>query len=781
LKRSHFNIMLIPTHNYIFCSLVPARLYHIMSSTANQKKKAAWELPALQSSAYLFTRNFWVQAAVLVAVAVGFYANTLKNEYALDDDIVIRQNTFVQKGFGGIGEILTNDAYKSFYQSMGVEQQLAGGRYRPLSIVSFAIEQGLFGECYGERFEFVRDRVLELQRKANITADEQKELNKLIEERLDLDKKITAENLALAPLRHGFQIAWYALLLVVLLVFLRECVFRTNTEIAFISVLLFAMHPIHTEVVANVKSRDEIFSMLFIALTFISFFRYVDTRVMKHLLLGALWFFLALLSKEYALALLGLLPLALFIFRRQKAVYIQPMLAIGAVLVLYGAMRFSSVGMGQEKTDRSAMDPLNEPYMFAKSHEVKASKLNRLDDYLVLLLVPAPLSADYSYQHFPYSDFSDWQVWLSFLIYAGLVVLMIRLIMRKHEMGFAIAFYLGFFALVCNIFMDIGATMGERLIFHSSLGFTMALAWGIVWLANYLKNAGRFVPAAMVVAIGLPYAWTAIDRNPYWKNDFTLFTHDVTHKPNSALCNGNSGAQYMNKALVHVDKNKDSVMYWSGKALPYLQKATELHPRYVNSWLNLGLCYYHRGDMENAALCWGNAQSAFRNNPILLGYVNFFKNPAGQAAVKKDYATASYWYRLAATANPGDAGLWADYAGSSFMAMKFEEAEKAFQRAANEDQTAQSYGEASRINAAMIGNGFSAAHANDSLMKLWKADSLNPDRNISLANSLMNTNEFYPRARVLLNRALATRPGDANARMLLDSITARERRMPKAK
>ncbi|MGL5888791.1 MAG: glycosyltransferase family 39 protein, partial [Bacteroidia bacterium] len=288
-----------------------------MSSTAKQKKSSTWELPPLKGTGYLFIKNFWVQAAVLVAVAVGFYANSVSNKYALDDDIVMRQNTYVQKGFGGIGEILTNDAYKSFYQSLGVEQQLAGGRYRPLSIVSFAIEQSIFGECYGERFEEVRDKVLVLQKKAGLTAAEQKELNDAIAERIELDKKITETTLELAPVRHIFQIIWYALLLVVLLVFLRECVFRTNTEIAFLAVLLFGMHPIHTEVVSNVKSRDEIFSLLFIALTFISFFRYSDTRMMKHLIWGGVWFFFALLSKEYAFALFGILPIGLYLFRRE--------------------------------------------------------------------------------------------------------------------------------------------------------------------------------------------------------------------------------------------------------------------------------------------------------------------------------------------------------------------------------------------------------------------------------------------------------------------------------
>ncbi|MGL5889395.1 MAG: hypothetical protein ACRC3B_05895, partial [Bacteroidia bacterium] len=112
--------------------------------------------------------------------------------------------------------------------------------------------------------------------------------------------------------------------------------------------------------------------------------------------------------------------------------------------------------------------------------------------------------------------------------------------------------------------------------------------------------------------------------------------------------------------------------------------------------------------------------------------------------------------------------------------MKFGEAEKAFQKAADADALAKSYNEASRIDAGMIGNGFRAAHMNDSLMKLWAADSLNPDRNVVMAQSLINTVEFYPRARIMLNRALSARPGDANARVLSDSLTARERRVPKS-
>src|SRR4051812_34061085 len=78
---------------------------------------------------------------VIILLGLIFNITSLNNEYALDDGIIIHQNDWVIKGTGGIKGILTKDAYESFYRRMNATDQLAGGRYRPLSVVSFAIEQ----------------------------------------------------------------------------------------------------------------------------------------------------------------------------------------------------------------------------------------------------------------------------------------------------------------------------------------------------------------------------------------------------------------------------------------------------------------------------------------------------------------------------------------------------------------------------------------------------------------------------------------------------------------
>ena len=81
---------------------------------------------------------------ILFAVSFLLYINTVSNQYALDDEVVVT-NAQVEKGFSGLGEIFTSDIFSSYYAQNNAEQQLSGGRYRPLSVATFAIEYAIFG------------------------------------------------------------------------------------------------------------------------------------------------------------------------------------------------------------------------------------------------------------------------------------------------------------------------------------------------------------------------------------------------------------------------------------------------------------------------------------------------------------------------------------------------------------------------------------------------------------------------------------------------------------
>lgn len=85
--------------------------------------------------------------ALIAVVCFALYANTLGNEYALDDAIAITSNSFTKNGFSGIPDLFKYDTFTGFFGT--TKELVAGGRYRPLSLVTFAIEWQLFGENPG--------------------------------------------------------------------------------------------------------------------------------------------------------------------------------------------------------------------------------------------------------------------------------------------------------------------------------------------------------------------------------------------------------------------------------------------------------------------------------------------------------------------------------------------------------------------------------------------------------------------------------------------------------
>ena len=81
-----------------------------------------------------------------------------------------------------------------------------------------------------------------------------------------------------------------------------------NRNIAIAVSVLFAAHPIHTEVVANIKSRDEILAYLFGTIMLICFLKFKESNLKKWLYASLSFYFLAILSKENAILFIAILP-----------------------------------------------------------------------------------------------------------------------------------------------------------------------------------------------------------------------------------------------------------------------------------------------------------------------------------------------------------------------------------------------------------------------------------------------------------------------------------------
>ncbi|HXC05970.1 MAG TPA: hypothetical protein VNZ86_14510, partial [Bacteroidia bacterium] len=448
--------------------------------------------------------------------------------YALDDQVVLTGNRFVQEGVRGIPSILWSD-YVAGYSAR--ENILSGSRYRPLSLVLFAVEYQFFG--------------------------------------------------AKPWVSHGINLILFALLLVALFRFLSRGVFRSaHPYLALLTCLLFAAHPIHTEVTANVKSRDELITFSLLIVSAHSFLNFAETKKQTALGLSLLCYFLALLSKETAITFLGIYPLLIFFFLAQPLrASMMKAIPFAAVTVIYLLIRWRVVGFSHYLVT----DIANSPYLYATDPEAFATKVYVLFRYMALLVFPWVLSTDYGYNQIPYVTLTSPAFLLSVLLVTSLLVWACMRFFKRDVYAFSILYFFITLSVGSNFLFDLGAPLAERMLFTPSLAFCIILAKGLL---ERWKGA-RFVASMTIGLILILFSVRTIIRNGDWKNNETLFLSDVQNCPHSARLNLYACEVMMLKAA----NEKDTLLTKRDldRAVVYGVRSVLLHHRFAYSWLRLGI------------------------------------------------------------------------------------------------------------------------------------------------------------------------------------------------
>jgi len=611
----------------------PNRQFHKEDSITSQKQPsvAANEAIGVEKIFLSYLSKFKAQAILVSLIAFLFYFNTFSNENALDDTMVIVQNKFVLQGFAGIPDILANDGYDGYYTLVFKNTDpMAGGRYRPLSLVSFAVEQEFMGAVPENKLDSVMENPPEQS-----------------------PQKIKLVNNM--HTRHVFNVLWYMLCVVALLYFLRYVVFKNDPLAALVATIIFAIHPIHTEVVANVKSRDEIMSLLFTCLTFIFAFKYQEHKKKWLLGIALLCYLLAFLSKEYAITLVVLLPLSFYIFNKSTLKHsIMATLPYLGVALIYFLIRLKITG---NAGDGYISNLYSEPYLLASGVETFATKIATSLNYLKLLIYPYPLSADYSYNSIPYKDFSHPLVWLSLIVHGSLIVLFFYFLRRRNVMAFAIGFYLLNLALVSNIFFEIGATMGERLIFQSSVGFAIAVAYLLVRGVEFIKTqqARNATLSGFMIVLILMCGYETMARNRDWKNNSTLYRHDVETAPNSYIVNNWVANDLVAKSKIEKDTAKQNEL--RREAIKYFQKSVSIYPGFSDAQNNLACAFFRNSVYDSAK---GHFQLAVALNPKNTDALNNMTVLAGIFYDRKNYESAAELYKSVSKYSPKNAEATTD-------------------------------------------------------------------------------------------------------------------------
>ncbi|MFH0795301.1 MAG: tetratricopeptide repeat protein [bacterium] len=370
--------------------------------------------------------------------------------------------------------------------------------------------------------------------------------------------------------------------------------------------LLFAVHPVHTEAVANIVGRSELLSALFF---FGGLWAALGARQEAQranrwglAVVTGIAYLLGLLSKETAVTLPAVVLLSeVYLWRQSKSSGSEsssrrlslcyPCYALFAVaLVAYLGLRWHALGGFRPPSMR--ITDIDNVLVVPKTagqwgiYYATAIKVTGL--YFVRLFLPVKLSGDYSYpQILPVESVADIGVLMTLLFVGALVAVAVIAARRRNFIpAFALLFFFITFAPVSNFFIVIGTIMGERLVYLPSVGVCLLVAWAGVSLIQknpaWLRRIG-ITGAVLVVLLGI----RTMVRNLDWHDELTFWEATARTSPRSCKVFNALGQWY----LSHGE---------TAKAEEYLLKAVELRPNLGFSHAGLAQIEAKRGDYKAA-------------------------------------------------------------------------------------------------------------------------------------------------------------------------------------
>jgi protein O-mannosyl-transferase len=495
---------------------------------------------------------------VLAVLAILLYVKSVSFQYVLDDGLLITQNAYTQKGISGIGDIFSNESFKGYFTE---DELVEGGRYRPLSIASFAVEHSLFGQK--------------------------------------------------PAISHFINVLLYALsaLLLFRVLHFMFGAFKARDQkwyftIPFVATALFLVHPLHIEVVANIKGRDEIFAFLAECGVLYYTFRYLADEKSKYLLYSFLCYFLGILSKEGVITFLAVIPVTAYFFSNSSTLTkVKLTMPLLAGTVIYLVMRYAALGYLNSGVEVTNL--MNNPFYGLSFGDKTATIFYTLLLYLKLLVFPHPLTHDYYPYHIPVMHWNDvWPV-ISLVVYTALFIVAVKGWQRKSVPAYSILFYLLTLSIVSNLFVSIGTFMNERFLYHASLGFCIAVAWLLVNKMS-VNATMRKAALAIFMVMSLGFIVKVQDRLPDWKDQAALDQSAIKVSFNSARANHFYGRQiwdsvYLKLPPTALPAQRIAVL---DSMKPYFYKALTILPDYYNAnAMKAGIAAeYHKLDQNYAAL-----------------------------------------------------------------------------------------------------------------------------------------------------------------------------------
>ncbi|MCM8760681.1 MAG: tetratricopeptide repeat protein [Candidatus Omnitrophica bacterium] len=523
-------------------------------------------------------------ALIIFLLSLVVYSNSLGGQFVYDDGYFIVKNIHI-RNLANIRYFFTNPSAVAF-------SELSRDVYRPLSAISYAVDYHFW--------------------------------------KLD-----TFGYHAVNILMHAANAVLLFLLLVLIL---------GNIITAFLASLLFAFHPVQTEVVAWISGRSSILFLFFYLLTFIFYITYLRRRRIVYVMLSYACCIASLFSKEMAVSLPMLIAAYDVHFRdneplRKKIPRWIPYFMLTAFFVATRYFILNRVSQCE--------------WWGGTPYRTFLTMLSVLPEYARLLVWPVRLCAFYVT---PIKvSIADIGVIIPLIVMIAIIIAMPFVFMRFRKISFFICWLFITFIPVSNI-VPLRALMAERFLYLPSIGFCVLVA--MAFAALIVTRPGRAVSGARpghagkrkvvgVVAAVLAgallafYGGRTMMRNEDWKDSLTITRSILKVDPRNpwalmSLGVGYSAEGQFDKAIEPLKKViAMSDTYFAPKnilgfcylqlgrfqdAVDILEQAVRIKPDNLEALSSLGVAYANLGNYEKAVRQFEKAISIDRS--FVEAYIN---------------------------------------------------------------------------------------------------------------------------------------------------------------
>jgi len=480
---------------------------------------------------------------ILVVVSFGIYANSLQGDFVWDDTELFIKN-YDRWQWNNLKELLT------------VQDNLFGsndnGFYRPLPNLTFLLDRYIWGR---QPFGF-----------------------------------------------HLTNIVFHVLSTIT--VFFLARVLLASFYAGLAAGLIFAVHPIHTEVVAWINGRNNVLSSLFYLISFYFYIRHRDTDSRKFYAVSLAALAASLFSKEYAVTLPFLMLLYEISYSspfpvRKVFLYKLGRTWFGYFFIFAGYAVIRSMVL-------SGGPPIN---LHLQSLGIRLFNVPKiLLAYIKLLILPLNLNILHPVS-FVWPSFS-------FRFLSPIIITVILLLLWWHTFRRSKAVFLGFGWIVVTLLPvlniipipNVDSLVAERYLYLPSVGLCILAASFFSWLSGINRLPAsrlmRYLAASLFLLFIEVYAFQTLQRNLVWRNELTLWRDTVGKSPGNfkVRCNLSialHGAGRYDEALEHIreavrlNPGHDTphfimgyILYNKGRfahALNALEKALEINPRHADA------------------------------------------------------------------------------------------------------------------------------------------------------------------------------------------------------